>query len=101
MASTAQMTPDETEAKFWDCPFTRDIHDSPIDANFHLRKVQSLNTPQADMVRVGVQYESFATSETEVERLLGERKDVQGMHAVNFKTQTLDSRLFLRDEIRE
>jgi hypothetical protein len=100
MATTLGMDPERIEKRFRKWLFTNQVPDAPTIANLHWREVHAIGEKWHDLARIGVRYASLATSEADVERLLGEREDVQGAHGVNFGTQTLDARLALRYEAR-
>jgi hypothetical protein len=54
-----------------------------------------------EMARIGVTYASIETSEAFLDRLLGEQKEIQGHHGVNFGTETFQARLVLRYEMHQ
>jgi hypothetical protein len=104
MASTLGLSPDDIEHALRDWLFTNKLSDTPTISDLHWGEVHSITQSGRagqGIARIGFRDASLGTSDADVELLLGEREDVQGMHGVNFGTQTLDARLFLRYDGRE
>jgi hypothetical protein len=56
-------------------------------------------TPEwCSLARISIRYVSIETSEGDIEQLLREQKDIQGLSGVNFGSETLYARLCIRDE---
>jgi hypothetical protein len=98
IARALDLNPDQIEEKLMPWLFTDEIPNTPTTSNLHWRTVHAIDETWTGFARIGVRDASIATSEADVERLLGEQKDVQGFHGINFGTQTFHARLALRYE---
>jgi hypothetical protein len=101
MAAALGMDGDSIVERFNEWLFTLDVCEVGWDPDRHWREVHLAQAKWADLARIGLRYASIGTSEASVERLLGEQKEVQGRHGVNFGTETLHARLVLRHEERK
>jgi hypothetical protein len=86
------------EEKFPEWLFTDHVPQTSVNSDAHWREVHAMGADWRDLARIGVRYASIGTSEADVERLLREQKDIQGLHGVNYGTETLHARLCLRHE---
>jgi hypothetical protein len=98
MAAVLGMDADQIALKLRDWLFTLEIIDAPTIPDLHWREVHGRHPAWRDFARIDVHYASVATSETDVERILGEQQELQGAHGVNYGTDTLHARLVLRYE---
>jgi hypothetical protein len=78
--------------------FTASILDGPELPDPHWREEYARNPEWKDLGRIGVRYASMRVSEADVERLIGEQQQIQGLHGVNFGTEMLHARLVLRHQ---
>jgi hypothetical protein len=101
MASALDLNRDQIGEKLMRGLFTDEIPNAPITSDLHWRRIHAIDETWTGLARIGVRYASIATSEADVGRRLGEQKDVQGFHGVNFGSQTLHARLVSRYEGRE
>jgi hypothetical protein len=101
MASPLDLKPDQIEEKLMRWLFTDEISNASTRSDLHWRRVHAIDETWTGLARIGVQYASMATSEADVERRLGEQKDVQGFHGVSSRTQNLHTRLVLKYEGRQ
>jgi hypothetical protein len=98
MARALGMDADQITVKLPDWLFTLEILDAPTIPDLHSREVHAKHPDWRDFARIGVCYASIATSEADIERILGEQQELQGAHGVNYGTNTLHAQLVLRHE---
>jgi hypothetical protein len=99
MASALGMEADNVANQLGEWLFTLEIPDAPTIPDLHWRDVHARHPKWRDLARIGIRYASIATSEAAVERILGEQQEVQGLHGVNYGTETLHARLVLRHAV--
>jgi hypothetical protein len=78
--------------------FTREVPDEPTNSDVHWREAHALGPPWTGLARIGLRYCSIGTSEADVERVIGEQRQIQGSFGGNFGTETLHARLVLRHQ---
>jgi hypothetical protein len=100
MAEAMALDANQIEQRYRDWLFTLAMPDIPVDSDADWREVHSLGPEWHGLARLGLRCASMGTSEAEVERLLREQMQVQGVHGVNYGTETLHVRLGLRHDRR-
>jgi hypothetical protein len=80
--------------------FARNVPDEPVNPDAHWRELHARGPAWTALARIGLRYASIATSEADVERVIGEQQQIQGPSGVNFGTETLHARLVLRHHHR-
>jgi hypothetical protein len=83
MATATGMDANQIPVKLCDWLFTLEIPYALTIPDLLWREVQAGHTYWRDFARIGVHYASVATSETDVERILGEQQELQGAPDVN------------------
>jgi hypothetical protein len=96
MSEAMELDSDQIEQRYREWLFILTVPNAPINPDEHWREVHSLGPEWCGLARIGVRCAWMGTSEAEVERLLPEQKQIQGMHGVNYGTETLHARLVIR-----
>jgi hypothetical protein len=93
MATALGMDADQIAVKFRARLFTLEIPDASTIPDLHWREVHAIHPDWRYFTRIGVGYASAATSEIDVERILGEQQELQGAYGINYGADTLHVRL--------